>query len=140
MSKSQRGKLSFSRRDLLRALGVGAATTLAPNLSRGSEKSETGTADVVIVGAGFAGLTAARSLIRKGRRVVVLEARDRVGGRVKAGKLAGHAVDVGGMWIGPTQTRLLELIKEYGLHTTPQFEDGKSVVELKGKRTLPDRE
>jgi monoamine oxidase len=44
------------------------------------------------------------------------------------------------MWVGPTQTRLLELIKEYGLHTTPQFEDGKQVVELNGKRTLPERE
>jgi len=140
MSKSQRGKLSFSRRDLLRALGVGAATTLAPNLSRGSEKSETGTADVVIVGAGFAGLTAARSLIRKGRRVVVLEARDRVGGRVKAGKLAGHTVDVGGMWVGPTQTRLLEMIKEFGLHTTPQFEEGKDISEVNGTRTTADRE
>ena len=71
MSKSQRAKLSFSRRDLLRALGVGAASTLATSLSHGSDKSQTGTADVVIVGAGFAGLMAARNLMRAGRKVVV---------------------------------------------------------------------
>ena len=140
MNKSLRAKLSLSRRDLLRALGLGAASTLATSLAHGSEQDQTGSADVVIVGAGFAGLTAARKLMREGRKVVVLEARDRVGGRVKGGKLAGCAVDVGGMWVGPTQTRLLELIKEYGLHTTPQFEDGKGVVELNGKRRLPERE
>jgi monoamine oxidase len=138
MSKTR--KASFSRRDLLKVIGVGGASTLATSLSRGSEKSQTRTADVVIVGAGFAGLTAARNLMRKGRKVAVLEARDRVGGRVKAGKLAGHAVDVGGMWVGPTQTSLLEMIKEYGLHTRPQFEVGKDISELNGTRTTADKE
>ena len=71
---------------------------------------------------------------------MVLEARDRVGGRVNPGKFAGRSIDVGGMLVRPTQTRLLEIIKEYGLHTTPQFEDGQGVVELNGKRTLADRE
>ena len=79
-------------------------------------------------------MIAARNLIRAGKKVVVLEARDRVGGRVKAGKIAGRTVDVGGMWVGPTQTRMLDLIKEYGFHTTPQFEGGKQVVQLAGKR------
>lgn len=83
---------------------------------------------------------AARNLLRQGKRVVLLEAQDRVGGRVKGGKLAGHAVDVGGMWVGPTQTRLLALIKEYGFHTTPQFERGKAVSLLNGKRSYPDGE
>ena len=92
--------------------------------------------DAVIVGAGFAGLSAARTLVRKGRKAVILEARDRVGGRVKAGEVAGHKVDVGGMWVGPTQTRLLELIKEYGLHTTPQFETGKAISKINGIRAL----
>lgn len=96
--------------------------------------------DIIVVGAGFAGMMAARSLVRSGKRVVVLEARDCVGGRVRAGKLAGYPIDTGGMWVGPTQTRLLETIKEYGLHTTPQFEEGKGIVELAGKRTLADRE
>ena len=133
---------SFTRREALKLFGVGAATALSPGLQfpPPAIDSKTQTVDVVVVGAGMAGMMAARSLLRHGKKVAVLEARDRVGGRVKPGKVAGHVVDVGGMWVGPTQTRLLELIKEYGLHTTPQFEDGKGVVEWNGRRTLPDRE
>jgi monoamine oxidase len=97
-------------------------------------------ADVAVVGAGFAGMIAARNLVRSGKRVVILEARDRVGGRVKGGRIAGRPVDVGAMWVGPSQTRVLALIKEYGLHTTVQFETGKDIAELNGKRTIGDRE
>ena len=93
-----------------------------------------------IVGAGFAGMITARSLIRSGKMVVVLEARNRVGGRVKPAMLAGHPIDGGGMWVGPTQTRPLETIKEYGLHTRPQFLDGKNIVEVNGKRVMADRD
>lgn len=133
--------MTLTRREALKLLGVGTAATLAPSLhTPSSVNGTTQTVDVVVVGAGMAGMMAARTLVRRSKRVVVLEARDRVGGRVKPGKLAGHAVDVGGMWVGPTQTRLLELIKEYGLHTTPQFEDGKGVVEWNGKRILAERE
>ena len=122
--------LTLTRRQALKVLGVGTGVALTPRIvaSRLATSEEDKRADVIVVGAGFAGLTAARNLMREGRRVVVLEARDRVGGRVKAGKLAGHSVDVGGMWVGPTQTRLLEMIKEYGLHTTPQFEAGKKLT------------
>jgi len=66
--------------------------------------------DVAIVGAGFAGLTAARDLIDAGRSVVVLEARDRVGGRVLNDHTAdGTPLEVGGQWVGPTQDRLEQL-------------------------------
>src|SRR5438552_103212 len=44
------------------------------------------------------------------------------------------------MWVGPTQTRALDLIKEYGLHTIPQFETGRNIAELDGKRTTGNRE
>jgi monoamine oxidase len=132
---------NITRRDALKFLGASATATLVPRTSSPSEqKSLVQHADVAVVGAGFSGMIAAKNLIRAGKKVVVLEARDRVGGRVKAGRIAGQTVDVGAMWVGPTQTRVLDLIKEYGLHTIPQFETGKNIAELDGKRTTADRE
>ncbi|MDQ3182522.1 MAG: FAD-dependent oxidoreductase, partial [Actinomycetota bacterium] len=61
----------------------------------------TETVDAVVVGAGLAGLTAARELDAAGASVVVIEAQDRVGGRTKAGRVAGTTVEMGGQWIGP---------------------------------------
>jgi len=126
----------LNRREALKVLGTSTAVMLAAEgrslHQKGEKKQE---ADVVVVGAGFAGMIAARNLRRAGKTVVVLEARDRVGGRIKAGTIAGKTVDVGGMWVGPTQTRLLSLIKEYGLSIYPQFESGNSITELGGKRT-----
>jgi hypothetical protein len=90
--------------------------------SGAAQGGETHRVDVVIVGAGFAG--SARAVTKAGKRVVVLEARNRVGGRVKAGTIAGRKVDVGGMWAAATQTRVLELIKEFGCELVPQFEAG----------------
>jgi monoamine oxidase len=90
--------------------------------------------DVVVVGAGFAGLTAARRLREQGRRVVVLEADDRVGGRTKPGRVCGHVVDLGGQWVGPTQTRLLALAEEFGVATYPQHAEGRNIFDLAGYR------
>ena len=61
------------------------------------------TADVIVVGAGLAGLNAARKLVQQGLTVRVLEARDEVGGRTKTVQINGHAFDVGGQWTGPGQ-------------------------------------
>jgi monoamine oxidase len=127
----------ISRRDTLKVLGLGAAGALIP-VELGGQSDQSRETDVVVVGAGFAGLIAARNLLRAGKRVVLLEARDRVGGRVKGGKLAGHPVDLGGMWVGPTQTRLLALINEYAFHTTPQFDRGKAIADLNGKRSYTE--
>jgi len=81
--------------------------------------------DVCIVGAGFAGLAAARFLRTKQKTVAVLEARDRVGGRVAAKTLEnGMAVSVGGTWIGDKQDRIKQLVTDVGLHAYPQY-DGK---------------
>ena len=72
--------------------------------------------DVVVVGAGPAGLMAARTLVAAGRTVAVLEARDRVGGRTLNHDVApGRPVEAGGEYVGPTQTRITALCKELGV-------------------------
>ena len=77
-------------------------------------------ADVVVIGAGLAGLTAAREVATAGTSVVVVEARDRVGGRVLNEDIGGgNVVEVGGQWIGPTQDRLAALAAELGVETFP---------------------
>ncbi|MFY1584234.1 FAD-dependent oxidoreductase [Micromonospora sp. WMMD734] len=81
---------------------------------------------VVVVGAGFSGLAAAAALCRGGARVVVLEARDRVGGRVATRRLDdGTALDLGAQWIGPTQERMAALVAEHGLTTFPSAAQGR---------------
>jgi monoamine oxidase len=92
--------------------------------------------DVVVVGAGLAGLTAAADLVDRGHRVRVLEARDRVGGRT-TGKLMsdGHTIEMGGQWFGPTQTEVLSLAEAHGLETYPQYDEGDQQLVWNGKVT-----
>jgi monoamine oxidase len=86
--------------------------------------------DVVVVGAGIAGLVAARDLGRAGLEAVVLEARDRVGGRLVNQDVGGGAVvEAGGQWIGPTQDRLWALARELGVETFRTHSDGDHLVE-----------
>ena len=89
--------------------------------------------DVVVVGAGFAGLTAARRLQQEGRSVVVLEARDRVGGRTLNHTFGdGTVVELGGQWVGPTQDRVLALADELGIGTFPSYEEGDHLLGVDG--------
>lgn len=83
--------------------------------------------DVVVVGAGLAGLSAARTLVNAGKDVVVLEARDRVGGRTHSVRENGVLIEHGGQWVGPAQTRVLELIEEFGLETFRTYVDGDNL-------------
>ena len=90
--------------------------------------------DVVVVGAGFAGLAAARELTARGASVIVLEARDRVGGRVLNHDIGeGKIVEVGAQWIGPTQDRLAALAQETGVATFPTHGKGFNVLEYRGR-------
>jgi monoamine oxidase len=90
---------------------------------------------VVVIGAGFSGLAAARELRAQGLEVVVVEARDRVGGRVSTRWLdGGLQIDLGGQWIGPTQTRMYELAAELGVDLFPLQEVGVAVVHQGGAR------
>ncbi|MBK5110073.1 MAG: flavin monoamine oxidase family protein [Thermoleophilia bacterium] len=90
--------------------------------------------EVAVVGAGLAGLSAARSLAAAGTDAVVLEARDRVGGRTVNEAIGdGVVVELGGQWVGPGQDRILELIGDLGLETFPTYGTGRSLFERKGK-------
>ena len=90
--------------------------------------------DCAIIGAGLAGLVAARDLRNRGLGVVVLEARDRVGGRVENGVLAdGQYVELGGQWIGAGHDAIFELIERYGLRTVGIPARGNLVVRVHGR-------
>jgi monoamine oxidase len=89
--------------------------------------------DVVVIGAGFAGLAAARSLLASNREVILLEARDRVGGRVWNREMSdGTVVSAGGTWLGKNQDRMFALCREFGMRTYPQFDDGDVLLDLEG--------
>ncbi|HSK50506.1 MAG TPA: FAD-dependent oxidoreductase [Solirubrobacterales bacterium] len=91
-------------------------------------------ADVAIVGAGLAGLVAARRLAAAGLRPVVVEARERVGGRLLNEEIGGgKVVEVGGQWIGPTQERIAALAAELGVETFPTHDQGRHLIEIAGK-------
>ncbi len=92
---------------------------------RGTRRSQV---DVVVVGAGFAGLAAAQALSDAGLDVVVLEAADRVGGRTWTVDGAGTWLELGGMWTGPGQPLLSALVDRYGLQSFPQHDEGRSLL------------
>jgi monoamine oxidase len=89
-------------------------------------------ADVVVVGAGFAGLTAARDLMRLGHEVLVLEGRHRVGGRSHTGHVADIPVDLGATFVGPTQDAVLAVAAELGVPTVPTYHDGANLIAWSG--------
>jgi monoamine oxidase len=121
-----------------RALGAAAAASAAAALPDAAEaaKKRLKRADVVVVGAGLSGLTAARDLVAGGKSVVVLEARKRVGGRTLNHDLGGgHVTELGGQWIGPTQNRVAALAQNLGVATFPTFPDGENVYYARGQRS-----
>src|SRR5918999_5245196 len=94
---------------------------------------QTRDADLVVVGAGLAGLSAASTAAAAGANVVVVEARDRVGGRVLNEEIGdGKVVEVGAQWIGPTQDRLAALARELEVDTFPTWGEGENVIEYDG--------
>ena len=98
-----------------------------------SSRQEQTRCDVVVVGAGFAGLTAARHLTALGYDVTVLEGRDRVGGRSYTTKLAGVPVDLGATFVGPTQTEVLALAAEVDCPTVRTHAAGKNLIRWRGR-------
>ena len=119
-----------------------AAAVSAPEVAAADGAvSGTRRADVVVVGAGLAGLVAARRLVAAGRSVIVLEARDRVGGRVWNYDLGhGRVFERGGQFIGPTQDHIAQLARELHVGTFPVYDDGDDVYVADGERlTYSDR-
>lgn len=129
----------ITRRRLLAGLAASAAgnvTLAAAGPVPAQADDATRDADVVVVGAGISGLVAARRLTQAGKRVIVCEARDRVGGRTWSHALApGCYAELGGTWIGPTQDRVIALVEELGLNLFEQNFAGETVYIARGARS-----
>ncbi len=124
------------RRFVVGTAGLAAAVAL-PRTAAAKRRRRTMRADVCIVGAGLAGLTTARQLARAGCDVVVLEARDRVGGRVLNHRISpGVVTELGAEFTGPTQDRIQALAAEMGVGLFPTYNEGNDVLIVDGRRSL----
>lgn len=98
-------------------------------------------ADVIVVGAGLSGMIAARTLLAAGLTPLVLEADDRVGGRILTEEIApGLPVELGAQWIGDTHERMFALAAELGVETFEQYDEGETSYELDGSGVLREQE
>jgi monoamine oxidase len=133
------GQNRLTRRGLIgagaAAAGVGALSRLPAAAAKPKGTTQSRRVDAVIVGAGFAGLTAALRLAEKGKSVVVLEARDRVGGRVLNEPIGGGEItERGGTFAGPTQDHILALAQEFGVGKFDTYNTGDNVYIRDGSR------
>ena len=93
--------------------------------------------NVVVIGAGLAGLAAARRLVARGQEVTVVEARERVGGRTEGLVLDdGTPLELGGQWLGEGHSRMYEMVGELGLSTFRTWNDeGVLLLDLQGRQS-----
>lgn len=134
--------VEVSRRQLVGGAAVGAASLALPAGAEAAPEADAARrkarkVDVCVVGAGLAGLVAAREVHAAGKSVVVLEARRRVGGRTFSKSLGPGVKDVanlGATFVGPTQRRITDLAKELGIGVFPTYNTGKNVLFFNNKR------
>jgi monoamine oxidase len=127
------GPGSITRRGLLGAAAGGAALALATAEANGARRRRTARVDVAVVGAGLAGLTAARRIARAGQSVLVLEARKRVGGRTLNHSIGGgEVIEVGGQWVGPTQDHVLGLMRRLRIGSFETYNSGDNIYYRRG--------
>jgi monoamine oxidase len=129
----------ITRRTLVGGAAAAGVGVLTAGMLDGAAEAATVTGslpsqvDVVVVGAGISGLVAARQVARSGRSVLVVEARDRVGGRVLNHKLgSGAVIESGGAFVGPTQDHIIALANELKVAMFDEYVDGKSVYNSSG--------
>jgi monoamine oxidase len=136
------GEQGLTRRAVITGAATAGAAALVPAAAAGAPASRAAsrrpdTVDAVVIGGGLSGLSAARSLVGAGRSVVVLEARDRVGGRIWNHDLGnGEVCERGATFIGPTQNLIARLARELGVATFPVYNRGSTVYVADGVRSL----
>ena len=111
-------KQQFSRRDFMKVAGatsLTAATAASVQRAIAASTEHESEYGAIVIGGGFAGVTAARDLQKNGVKTLLIEARNRLGGRTFTSKFAGHKTDLGGTWVGWLQPHVWSEINRYGL-------------------------
>ena len=130
----------LSRRELFAGAGIaGLGTLTLGKTGRAGTSAPPSDVDVVVIGAGLSGLTAARQLRKEGLNVHILEARARTGGRmIRQTTRTGAVIDLGGQWGGETHHRFETLVNELGIERFPSYYDGQGVLVWDGQRVVAD--